>query len=380
MQKIDIKDLLSKYKTGTISEEELSLLEDWYLQWQVSSHKIDDEEFEKLKDEVWQTLMVLPPTSKPRSVWPRVSIAASILILLSVGLFLFSREKKTQEKQDQQVVKNDVAPGSNKAVLTLANGAHILLTDAKNGKLADQNNMQISKTADGRIAYTKSGHSSPNTDNAPAYNTMTTPRGGQYQLSLSDGTKVWLNAASSITYPVVFSGTKRNVEITGEAYFEVAHNKDMPFVVSSGNQKIQVLGTHFNIKAYADDDAMSTTLVQGSVLVENLTSGKTRKLTPGQQANIALKKGDIHISKVNTDEVISWKNGYFIFDNEDITSIMKMLSRWYNVDVVYSHINKNEKFGGTFSRSSNLSEIFANLELVGKVHFNIINKKILVTN
>jgi transmembrane sensor len=370
MDKINIQELLQKYKDGSISSEELILLETWYLQWQPENLDISHQELLAMKEEVWKA--VAP--AKHKTIWPRVAaVAASLLILISVSAYyLLHTPTKTQPLANKEVY--DFKPGSNKAILTLSNGKTIILTDTKNGNIANQGDVTITKKENGELVYGKSS----NQPTEILYNTMTTARGGQYQITLSDGTKAWMNAASSITYPVAFPREERKIVVTGEVYFEVAKNENKPFKVLTDNQEITVLGTSFNINGYADETAVNTTLLAGSIKIKNLTSGKSRLLTPGQQAII--ENDQINIKSVNAGNAISWKNGYFLFDNQDIKSIMKTISRWYDVDIEYKNHNQNERFGGTFSRASNLSETLHNLEQIGHIHFNIQAKKIIVTD
>ena len=378
MQNPDIQHLLEKYRTGTISPEELALLEAWYLQWQPENQEISPEELQAIKAEVWQS--VKPPPArviKTRS-WPRIAAAASLLLLFTVSAYYLLQS--TQQSKQEQVAASpvyDFKPGGNKALLTLSNGQQIVLTDAKNGKVADQGSVSVNKTANGQLVY---GAGTGNAAAAMIYNTLATPRGGQYHITLSDGTQVWMNAASSITYPVTFANNERKVVVNGEVYFEVAPDENKPFKVTTGNQEVMVLGTRFNVKGYADDAGISTTLLSGSIKVRNLTSGQSSLLSPGQQASIFKDQAPIHIKAVNAEDAISWKNGYFLFDDQDISSVMKIMSRWYDVDIEYSNYNRQDRFGGTFSRSANLSEILHNLEQVGHVHFKMQANKIIVTN
>jgi len=379
MENINIQALLEKYRAGTISPEELALLETWYLQWEPEHPEISHWELLAVKDEVWQAVKPQPAKRITFLSRPRIAAAASLLLLLAVSAYYLLHKPSPQQVPAQAAV-NDAndgpKPGGNKAVLTLSNGRQLVLTDVKNGKLADQGAVSVSKAGDGQLVYGKNGRTAGET----AYNTMATPRGGQYHITLADGTQVWLNAASSITYPVAFTGNERKVTISGEVYFEVAGNENKPFKVSTGNQEVTVLGTHFNVKGYADDAGISTTLLSGSIRVSNLTSGRSSLLKPGQQAEIFPDQAAIQVKTVNTENVISWKNGYFLFDNQDIESIMKIMSRWYDVDVAYHYTRRQERFGGTFSRASDLSEILHNLEQVGHVHFNMQAKRITVTD
>lgn len=379
MGKLNIQELLQKYRDGSINSEELALLETWYLQWQPEDSDISAEELQAIKEEVWLSVAPLPAKTTSIRLWPGIAAAASLLLLITLSTYYLFR---TQPKQPETVIVNhtapDFKPGSNKALLTLSNGSQIALADVKNGTIANQGSVVISKNANGQLVY-----STPNSGSTASkiiYNTITTGRGGQYQVTLSDGTQIWMNAESSITYPVSFSPEERKVTASGEVYFEIAHNENSPFKVMTGNQEIMVLGTRFNVNGYADETAISTTLLAGSIRIRNLTSGKSSMVSPGQQATITKDKDQISVKAVNAENAISWKNGYFLFDNQDIRSIMKTMSRWYDVDIAYNYHNTNERFGGTFSRYSNLSEILHNLELVGHIHFNIQDKKIIVTD
>lgn len=308
-----------------------------------------------------------------RMTW--LKVAAAVLVFALSGIYFLNRNKSVR---DLSMAKNstrqkDVRPGSNKAILTLSNGSKIVLNGAQNGMIARQSNATIVKLTNGQIAYnqTVAGNA------AVEYNTMTTPRGGQYDLVLADGTRVWLNAASSITYPTVFTGNERRVTITGEAYFEVAKNKKMPFKVNvNGREEVEVLGTHFNIMAYDNEPVIKTTLLEGSVKInKDHTLGI---LKPGQQA-VLTPKGQLSIiDEADVDQAVAWKNGQTLFNNEDIRTIMRQISRWYDVDVEYRGEMPARLFTGGISRESNLSEVLKVLEL-SKIHFTVADSKIIVT-
>jgi ferric-dicitrate binding protein FerR (iron transport regulator) len=208
------------------------------------------------------------------------------------------------------------------------------------------------------------------------YNTISTPKGGQYQVTLSDGSKVWLNAASSLRFPATFSGKERKVELTGEGYFEVAHNKKMPFHVTVNDLDVEVLGTHFNINAYADESAIKTTLLEGSVKV--VKGNETKIIEPGEQASVTTSEDEINVKQqVDLEQVVAWKNGIFQFERADIESVMRQISRWYDIDVDY-HGRVSEHFGGTISRDVNISDVLKMLEMTGGVNFKIDGKKVIV--
>lgn len=327
------------------------------------------------KEKIFSNI-IKPATVVPlhRRAWFRLSAAAAIIFLLAVAyLFVNQQQGQSQIASTQGVkFKNDVPPGTNKAVLTLANGLKIVLNDAKNGTIASQGKVNIVKLDSGRLVYAASNSNVTSL----AYNTVTTPRGGKYNLKLADGTQVWLNASSSITYPTVFTGNERNVTITGEAYFEVAKNKHMPFHVKAGDQTIEVLGTHFNVNAYADEDKIRTTLLEGKVNVSN--SATNAILLPGQQSIADPNSKSIVVKVADTEQAVAWKNGYFQFERSDIQSVMRQLSRWYDVDIKFEGKATQDKFGGSIPRDAPLSQVLRTLEQ-SMVHFKIDGKTLTVT-
>ncbi len=285
--------------------------------------------------------------------------------------------------------EHDRGPGGNIAVLTLSDGSSITLDSAQNGVLAQQGNTKISKLSNGQLAYSLSGDSpfkeQRGKGRGEAYNTLTTPRGGQYKLTLPDGSNVWLNAASSIRYPTAFSGKERSVSITGEAYFEIAKDPSMPFkVLLPGSRQgegrgedraIQVLGTHFNVNAYADENILKATLLEGSIRLLSNNTGS--QLEPGQQGQLNNSGRIAVVQNADIEEAVAWKNGRFNFNNADIQTVMRQIARWYDVEVVFEGKLPTEKFEGEIPRSSNISEVFKILEL-SNVHFKVENKKVTV--
>ena len=303
-----------------------------------------------------------------KAVWVRY--AAAIFVLVAVAVYLYIRKGHQDASLTLHTApKNStIVPGGNKAVLTLADGSTILLDSAANGNISRQGNTQVVKLSNGQIAYQVNGVNSK----PVGYNTMATPRGGQYQLQLPDGTKVWLNASSSITYPTAFSGNERRVQIKGEVYFEVVKNPNMPFKVympngtDKGNgQQIEVIGTHFNVNSYDDEPSLTITLLEGSVKVNRSV------LKPGE----AYSNGKI--SKVNTEEAVAWKNGYFQFNQADIKKVMRQISRWYDIEVSYEGNIPDRKFGGDILRDSNLSDVLEGLE-VSQIHFRLSGRKLTI--
>ncbi|OZA59073.1 MAG: hypothetical protein B7X75_04395 [Sphingobacteriales bacterium 39-40-5] len=277
------------------------------------------------------------------------------------------------------VVVNDIEAGENKAILTLGDGSKIILDDAKNGILANQGGNSVLKAAEGEVIYSfLSEIKDPlaEDENAPViYNTIETPKGGKFQIKLPDGSKVWLNAASSLRFPTVFNGSKRQVELIGEAYFEVSPDKSKIFEVNTRNQVVQVLGTHFNINAYLDEPTVNTTLLEGSVRVSDLRTNISQLLKPGEQSQLSEQMEVINLK--NTNEAVAWKEGYFQFDEADIKTVMRQIERWYDVSVVYEGDLPNYRFGGEIERNLSLLQVLKVLEKT-KVHFRLEGREVIV--
>lgn len=376
MEDKQIIHLLEKRKTGTLSPREEAILESWYNHEAANINtEIDNNDLHKNLKLIGKRLPLSYPSSL-KIIWPVITVAAAALIILSFGGYFLSRQKKINEINT--LVKNDIAPGKNKATLTLANGKKVILSDAANGKLATEAGVSIKKTKNGELIYV-ADVVAETSQASPQFNTLETARGEQYQVILPDGSHVWLNAASSLKYPVTFAGKERLVELTGEAYFEVAHNKNMPFKVKTQQQEVEVLGTHFNINAYDDEKATATTLIEGSVKVTLASNNKNTVIKPGQQAMV--HNAYLAVQQVDTDDAIAWKNGYFQFNDENLENIMRQISRWYDVDVQYQdNTLKAQTFGGTVSRYKNVSEVIKTLEFTNAVHFEVEGKRIVVTN
>ncbi|SOD20454.1 FecR family protein [Pedobacter xixiisoli] len=307
----------------------------------------------------------------------RWSAAAAVILVVASSIY-FYKNTETLSGAKTHTYASDALPGSNKAVLVLANGRKVSLTDINNGDVAKEAGLSITKTADGQLVYTVSETGQTNEDDN-AVNTIETPKGGMWRIKLPDGSNVWLNAASSLTYPLSFSkGQKRVVELKGEAYFEVAEDKLHPFVVKTRKQEVEVLGTHFNINSYADETAVKTTLLEGSVRVNLFSNGnRSEILKPGQQSILTEKAFDV--KEVDVDEAIDWKNGYFMFNNEKQESIMRKIARWYNVQIEYADQEaKDVTYYGSISRFDNISKVLRKFEQTGEVRFEIIKNKVIV--
>lgn len=325
--------------------------------------------------------LIPPANNKPKiyKMWMRVAVAAAVLLFI-VGTSYWFFDKKEDNKSAIVAPthkQSPILPGGDRALLTMADGTTIVLDSMQNGPL-QQGNAKINKQG-GLLIY--NGLVSSSQSGAPvAYNTLSTPRGGQFQLILPDGSKVWLNASSSLRFPTSFIGDEREVVLTGEAYFEVAKIKEKPFRVKVGDMQVNVLGTHFNINAYQDENTVRTSLIEGSVKI--VTGDRTDLLKPGQQ-EILIKKEDksdsYRMEKRNVDmnEVVAWKNGLFQFDGADIKTIMRQISRWYDVEIVYTREVPDRRFEGKISRDAQLGDVLKILEL-SNVKFSLEGKKIIV--
>lgn len=339
-----------------------------------SSRDAFEEVWAKLQSEKEKaTVPIIPITS--RRQWWKYAAAAIVVLAAGLGIYQWTGKKVSQSvaQQEQKKGNDEIVPGGNKAMLMLSDGSVIALNDAENGTLAQQGGTKVVKLADGELAYETEKRQAT----AEVFNTIVTPRGGKYQLTLPDGSKVWMNAASTLRYPTAFNGETREVFLTGEAYFEVAHNPAQPFHVQLNSMKVEVLGTHFNVMAYENEAAIATTLVEGSVRVSS--PSQQMRLKPGQQA-LGENDGNMKmISDVDIQQVLAWKNGYFQFNNERFDRLMRQIERWYNVSVVYKGTVPDRNFGGKISRSSPLDDVLKALEL-SDIKFRIEGKTIVVIN
>ena len=370
--------LKKKLLNGMASPAEIELLEQYYELFaneEEATGQLTEPQIASLEESLKEGIANrIAANTRPSIPFFRRTLvrAAAILVFASIGSYLLYNHysRRPQPIVNNKVYKNDIAPGGNKAILTLADGSKLVLNNSKNGALATQAGIQIVKQ-DSMLSYKATAE----INSQVSYNTITTPNGGQYQLVLADGTKVWLNAASSLRYPTSFTGKDRTVELTGEAYFEVAKNKNQPFNVKSATQTVQVLGTHFNVNAYTDEKAVKTTLLEGSVKVQSAT--RNVMISPGQQAALA-NNGLFAINKdLDTDEIVAWKNGVFQFNEADIQTIMRQIARWYNIDVEFKGTIPANTYHGKISRNSNVSQVLKILELSG-INFTIEGRKITV--
>jgi ferric-dicitrate binding protein FerR (iron transport regulator) len=379
-----LTELTEKYKAGSISADEQAELD----AWRFASPKNEDsfqrrisEKFtidglkmlryaEAAREKDRERVVYAGKVATLHSRWKFYTSVAAVLVVIAAAsiLFLF-RTKGPDQPLPVAVRSNDLVPGGNRAVLTLDNGQRVILDSARNGTLAKQGVAVVQKLANGRLAYVIQ----PGKNGVVLFNTITTPRGGQYEVLLPDGSKVWLNAASSLHYPTAFTGTERAVDLVGEAYFEVAKNALMPFHVRTGKADITVLGTHFNVNAYTEENTVRTTLLEG--LVKVTAHGKSVLITPGQQAAC----GDIItvLKDADTEEATAWKDGYFEFSGSDIQEVMRQLSRWYDVTVEYADSIPAERVSGRISRNNMAPDVLGFLEASG-YHFKINGRTIRV--
>jgi len=307
--------------------------------------------------------------------------AASIILLIVTGGLLFYQSKSGLKKQlivKSAAMQKLTKPGTQLAVLTLSNGEKIALNTIGEGRINSEQGTSIHKGEDGFLVYDLSGTKTNNNNLTDKYNTISTPPGGEYHLKLSDGTQVWLNAGSTLKFPVAFASNKRVVEITGEGYFEVKKDNSRPFLVNAGVTQVKVLGTHFNVSAYGNDQQITTTLLEGSV---QLSAGTVSALLkPGQQGIAVRQKPSFLVQQADLESVVAWTKGNFVFNDVNIKDVMKIVARWYNVHVEYEGNVANKKFGGTTSRYSSITELLDNMALTGGIHYKIEGRKVTISN
>jgi transmembrane sensor len=412
-----------------MQEERLKYLFDRYFQKQATPEELEqffamtqlyenEKVVQELMEEYWDSFVTVskPFSEKDRDLmlneilhtpkqankemghmrlWPRIAaVAAAIaVVIFAAGIFYYNLNIN-KEQSNLTSYKNDIAPGKNGATLTLANGKKISLSDVPSGVLANESGISIRKAADGQVSYEVAAQQSNDDHRSTkqSYNTLNTSAGETYMLTLPDKSRVWMNASSSLTYAISLNERGlRRVKLEGEAYFEITKDKHHPFIVETKNQKVEVLGTHFNINSYANEPTVKTTLLEGSVRVSPSRMGTVNRsvsLNGGKEESIILKPGQqstltanspITIKEVNTEDVIAWKNGLFVFDGDRLENIMAQLSRWYNIDVQYTDRSVlNETYSGTVTRFANISIVLRRLEITGNVKFKIDGRRIVV--
>lgn len=370
----DIKKMIKRYVAGKATPEEIEFVETYYnYQERQDVQEFSTEELEQLRKQTFENISSRLNSGNTKSekqttrLYIYSSVAAAVLLALTFVILLQVNSDKDRKKQLSSLNKPlDIRPGSNRATLTLADGTKIDLDDKAEGKLKETPGLLISKTSKGELIYIVTADK--NTAGNKGSNTVSTPKGGQYQVVLPDGTRVWLNAASALTYPLSFSGGQRRVQLEGEGYFEVAKNKAMPFHVISGDQDVEVTGTHFNVNGYKDNGSVNTTLLEGGVTVHSL--GGDQKIRPGEQAMVRDGTAKIRVRTVDTAEETAWKNGFFEFNNSSLKVILNQLERWYDIRVDYQNLPA-KRYNGTISRNVRLSQVLNMLEVTGNIRFKI---------
>ena len=372
------EELIRKYLEGTATPEEEALLESWYIAAARDQASMSGQpDYSRLAAEILEPLRAEQkapppiPTKPPVRLWPRIAAAAAVLIIIAIGSLYVFRKTPVKPVAQNPSPENDILPAATRATLTLLDGRKIALDSVGAGTLARQGNAIVT-SHNGELAYSAN---QPSPDNS--YNTLTTKAGEHYSAKLPDGTKVWLNAASSITYPLSFNGNNRRVTVTGECYFEIVHDKKQPFRVAVRNQLIEDIGTHLNIKAYDDEPAITTTLLEGSI---RLTKGdRSIVLKPGQQAASRPVDQSFQLKEVDVDQAVAWKNGYFFFDGADIRTVMRELARWYNIQVVYKGGLPKRRFMGKVYRNIKAEEALGILAYFG-AHFHLEGRTVTVSS
>lgn len=408
MSEAHFKVLLDRYLNDSISEDELPLFLDYLRQYKndptlrdTIQKALDSNSFEGFSDRTRQDIIfreimqrvantgsmetpVIPLSETGhngdrKNVFAKWLSVAAVTVIAITSTYYFLNQKKQGNtiaaiKKTITDLEGDVGPGSNKAILKLADGTSVVLDDAATGTIATQGNASVQKLNKGELAYSNTTQKIT----VPLYNSISTPRGGQYSVTLPDGSRVWLNAESSLYFPTAFTGKERSVTLTGEAYFEIAHNAQIPFKVRANNMTVEVLGTHFNMMTYENEALTHTTLLEGSVKVTlNIKGEPVLTLAPGQQALLKKNAEAYSVLNTDTDAVTAWKNGKFRFNGDDIQTIMRQIERWYDVDVSYSGKIPDGHYSGTIGRDNNLLKVLKIFE-AGDLHFKIEGKKLIV--
>lgn len=376
------EELIHRYTLNTCSEEERAMVESWHIQdLSKSTYLPSRKDISLVNIRMANRLNIYIQTGNKKQkifrLWQPIVIAASLLFGISILTFLYIEKISFSPFIIQKSVTAtlpDILPGGYKAILTLHNGRKIQLDDKEKREIILEKNVNISRESGGKIIY----QNFANAQRTQLTNTLETPRGGQYQLVLPDGTKVWLNASSTFTYPTIFTGKERLVKLTGEAFFEVSKDPHRPFKVQSNDQTVEVLGTHFNISAYPEEHNTRTTLVEGKVRIYNRSA--SRIIKPGQEALIKANNHGILIAEADIEKSMAWKNNEFAFNGEDLKSIMRSIARWYDVDILYQGYSDTTRYWGTVSRSKDISAVLKMLESTGKIKFKIEGRRIIAMN
>jgi len=386
MQGEKVRELVEKYLKGAASKEEEEQLLRWYWressiesEWELANSQTEND----LKSKIYANMIRyddVEEIQKDNRKFSRLGLPILLIVLLGLAA-IFYTNRAPKENISQNLVKvksNDILPGGSKAILTLSDGRTIELEESQNGILVNQGGIKVQKNSDGVIEYTFSKQQEIGSEiidyTEPLYNTIETPVGGKYQLNLADGSKVWLNSSSSLRFPIFFSEENREVELQGEAYFEVSKDYKRKFSVRSGIQSVEVLGTQFNINAYSDEKSIKTTLFEGEIRVIDLQTNDSKLLKHGEQSNV---DQSIHVKRIDTQAEIAWKEGYFYFKKADIKTVMRQLGRWYGVTARYKDNLPEHHFSGAISNSLTLLEVLEILEK-SNIHFSLEGKEVIV--
>lgn len=383
MKHEEVSALLKKYEERTCNAEEEKLLELWFAEkaknekwgWK---NKEEQELVKRLMYQHINRVLFVPTKWYRRERFLRSVAAAAVLLLCGAATWIYLQRVADTDPYEQLYATEAVDPGTNAALLTLGDGSIIRLDEANHGLLSNKNGVMIKKLENGELVYEVDKSIPLDKNGQIRQNTISIPRGGKYQLTLPDGSKVWLNSGSTLVYPAIFVENKRTVTLTGEAYFEVAHNSEQPFIVQALDNEIEVTGTHFNISAYRDEHQVKTTLVEGGVVVSKRNTRMV--LSPGQQAISKLESDEIQRFNVDPYYALGWLNGYFVFEDQDIRTIMNDIARWYNVDIQYQgEMSHFKKIGGTYLRSKGIDELLNHLEALSGVRFKLTERRVTVT-
>lgn len=385
MQQEEITSLVDKYLRGTITTEERERLLGWYRAQNETEVEWDlNEDENAFRSRVYAKIESRIKSQHPKviinAIWYRVVAAAIVLIVLAIGFNSYYKSRKIEPEYVEAKPAELILPAAQKAILTLADGTKIILDGTNNSVLGRMDGVTIRKTENGQLIYDFSDPQRSASRNAgrqgEIFDVIETPAGGNYNFNLPDGTKVFLNSSSVLKFPVVFAKNNREVLLTGEAYFEVAKDSSRPFRVESGDQTVEVLGTHFNVNSYANEPVIRTTLIEGSVKILQRNTGEAKFLKPGQEANL-VKNGRMTIVSADTEQALGWKNGTFVFNDLQLTDILRQMERWYDVRVDYSTVPKT-RYNGVISRHVPLSEALQMLEVTGGMKFSVEKRTIRV--
>lgn len=385
MRNEEARRLLNKYRKGLCTEEEKRCLEDWYQQWHEGDRiDLSSEDLSTAEQDMWKAIQNEKEHPFRGGLYYKIAIAALVLIVLSFSIHAYYSKRNMSVAH--RLEANDVVPGQDKAVLTLSSGQRFVLDSLSDNAVIEENGLRIKRDETGQLICEVARDIGEGDKVSLGYNEISTPKGGQFKVVLPDGTKVWLNAASTLKYPTSFAANERRVLLNGEAYFEVAKKlKDqiktkgqrlkakeerVPFLVESSNQTIEVLGTHFNVNDYGNEAITKTTLVEGSVMVY-ANRNNQKILAPGQQSIMNNANRKIQVHQVDVEGFTAWKEGHFFFNDTDLKDVMRQLERWYDVEVVDLERFPNNKYNGKLSKSMNLSKVLQVLELTSDLKFEI---------